>query len=429
MSRYLAIAILCLFTIGCTSTESFHKNHSMCSVTSSNYCDGHSILSFSDPDGEELYHLGFVEINDQGQLHHPPRYVNGAAQGSAVLLEHLKKVSEQEDVLLITFVHGWHHNAKRGSDVTEEDSNITDFRNKVLAQAAKFDSRKVIGVYIGWRGRVLPDPLDTLTFWDRKNTAQEVGYQGMTEYLLKMESALSSVNDHRMITIGHSFGGASLYSALHPVLAERYVRSRMGNSETIDGFGDLVVLLNPAFEATRYSGLFELAQDDCRDYSEQQKKRLVMLSSFADKPVRYAFPIGRSLSTLFESHNMRDTLHCDGNKASLWTVNEASADIHAVGHYAPYVTWLMDKLGKIDERTTVELSDPVEKIASFNWHQGMKAGAYRFNDTFLVSKHNSHPFNPYMNITTYGSVMKHHNDIWNPTVSAFVYSLIREATK
>ena len=48
-------------------------------------------------------------------------------------------------------------------------------------------TRKVLGVYIGWRGNSSDLPiLKHLTFWGRKRTADKVGLRGVTEALLRL---------------------------------------------------------------------------------------------------------------------------------------------------------------------------------------------------------------------------------------------------
>ena len=138
------------------------------------------------------------------------------------------EIADESGILLITFVHGWHHNASGDP----EDSNITSFR-EILAQAAEYDWRifnrqpaqKILGLISG--GAVpLKGFLNYFTFWARKATAHEVGDQGMTEVLLELEQIVkqnkAKHSQSRMVTIGHSLGGAALFSSLHSVLAERF---------------------------------------------------------------------------------------------------------------------------------------------------------------------------------------------------------------
>ena len=94
-----------------------------------------------------------------------------------------------------------------------------------------------------------------------------------------------------MVTIGHNLGGAALFSSLHSVLAER-VSSRPYKTISSRGFGDLVVLLNPAFEAIRYGSLYGLSQDECRKYPETQLPKLVILTARDDPFGRWFFPMG-----------------------------------------------------------------------------------------------------------------------------------------
>ena len=131
------------------------------------------------------------------------------------------------------------------------------------------EPRRVAGIYVGWRGESIDlPPFNYLTFWDRKNTAQDVGYLGISELLVKLEE-IANVNNvmhpdlkNRLVIIGHSFGGAVVFSATSQILASRFVDSQEGKAFTGDagGFGDLVVLLNPAFEALRYAPFYDMAQ-------------------------------------------------------------------------------------------------------------------------------------------------------------------------
>lgn len=115
--------------------------------------------------------------------------------------------------------------------------------------------RKVVGIYVGWRGESIAIPgVNNITFWDRKNTAHEVGYLGMAELLLRLEEIRNIKNTQeppiksRLVVIGHSFGGAAVYSATAQILADRFINSTKDKNYVGDaaGFGDLVVLLNPA---------------------------------------------------------------------------------------------------------------------------------------------------------------------------------------
>ncbi len=243
--RYLHVVLITIGQVllsGCASDKIYRNQYSPCLVTEQQ-CDSHALLKFQQRNNE--YWLSFVEIDDQGQLRDRKQLL--------AVLDKLYQIASHDDVLINVFVHGWHHNAKPG------DSNIEGFR-QILQQLSRIEGersakkhhqpRKVFGVYVGWRGESIDFPgLRYLTFWDRKNTAEDVGYLGVTELLLKLEqvvhvkAAYDSAETSRLVVIGHSFGGAVVYNALSQILASRFIYSHPGKnySGQVQGFGDLVV--------------------------------------------------------------------------------------------------------------------------------------------------------------------------------------------
>src|SRR4030095_5517662 len=86
----------------------------------------------------------------------------------------------------------------------------------------------------------------------------------------------------------------------------------------------MVVLVNPAFEAARFQVLLDAVQ---RDPSPERVKtwplNLAVFTPEADGATKTAFPFGRTMGTLFQSHQSRD---------------EKRANRTAVGHYGPMLT-------------------------------------------------------------------------------------------
>jgi len=420
----LVSLLLVIFVSGCTSTEPFRVSYSsLCKYENSNDCSSQAI-HISNPGKNNQYRLSFIEYDDQGQLQLP--------RAKKSVIESYRNFARDNNILLITFIHGWHHNA----DGDPEDVNITSFR-ELLEQASSNESeisalrnrpeREVLGIYIGWRGASLIGFLNYFTFWDRKSTAQEVGYQGITEVLLELEQMAKidakDPSNNRMITIGHSFGGAALFSSLSSVMAERYVSSRPFKTEQrAEGFGDLVLLINPAFEALRYGSLYELAQDECREYPKNQLPKLVILSSQADKAVGFAFRLGRYPSTLFESHRDTSSTYCTNDGEETYDIDQWSADVTGVGHYDPYVTHFL----KVDSESESIIRDSKGLDATQAWLSQIQSqsGIVNFNGTKLISKGRTKPMNPYLNIYTTKGVMDGHNDIWTDVVKSFVNDLI-----
>ena len=76
-------------------------------------------------------------------------------------------------------------------------------------------------------------------------------------------------------------------------------------AKVVDGFGDLVILLNPAFEASRFLALHEAQV--LHTYPEEQMPRLLVLASENDKATQVAFPFAKGIESGF-GNGMRDEL-------------------------------------------------------------------------------------------------------------------------
>lgn len=415
--KKIFILIFAAILGGCTTTSPYRtESGSICGYIKTGDCHNQSMtVGNSKKSGEYL--LSFYEYDEQGMLHDP--------NARKKIVEKYRNIASHNEVLLITFFHGWHHNAK-GKD--DENSDIVEFR-KVLEKAAKtHPEKKVLGVYVGWRGRSLAGVLDYLTFWGRKHTAHEIGQLGgITEALLELESVVEKSNnlESRMVTIGHSFGGAALYSTIGHVLSERYASSRDSNGNGfVKGFGDLVVLLNPAFEAMRYTALFELAQTDCAKFSNKQPPRLVALSSEADYAVGLTFQAGQFFNAISEEHRNTVATHCVGGKKEEYELRQFIADINGVGHYPPFITHDLAA-----EKKAKSFSNQHERVNMKEaWRKGVSLGEIPFSNTTLTSRNIAMPHNPYMNIYTDENVMDGHNDIWTDEVLEFLNDIITVST-
>ena len=424
---------LLLLVSACSSNSIYRGLYEPCTFQASTDCAQNALQAHA-PGSEDEYHLGFVEYDDQGQLRDRDQMdaVVDAYRGLAV----------NDDLLLIVFVHGWHHSAQPGDD------NIASFR-RLLREAARLETigarqqsrkvRKVAGLYIGWRGDSISVPyLNGITFWERKNTAHDVGQQGVTEVLLKMEEIVNvkvGIGEEspppmtsRLVVIGHSFGGAVVYTSLQKVLADRFIDSRRGKTFQDDakGFGDLVVLLNPAFEALRFAALYDLSQQGCRGYFPSQLPRLAILTSEADLATKYAFPIGRSLSTLFESHTTLERHYCSGPGASgkvPMRIREGQADRNTVGHFEPYLTHRLDPAPPFQRKADFRLSQ-LQTL----WSEHDNDEALNFPGSRLSSLKRTTALNPYLNIRVDEELIGGHNDIWGDAVIAFVRDLILIST-
>lgn len=367
------------------------------------------------------YRLGFIEYDDQGQLR------NRKQQDSVI--DRYSAISKKQDVIVITFVHGWHQNAK------SENENVLQFRQFLASLSEKEAQyskkhqrarRPVLGVFIGWRGDSSDNKyIKNLTFWERKNTANEIGQQGITEALLKLESLVNEykLNGNQLVLIGHSLGASIAYSSIQKILADRYLypRKKPKRQQPVDGFGNLVVLMNPAFEALHFSDLWELSQDKCRSYPVGQLPKLLILTSETDYATKIAFPFGRAFSTLFENYSAMQRHECKGvgvKNIKEVNINQWQADIMAVGHFKPYQTHRLD-LSKKSAVTTFDLQHAYDDWSATDTNQ-----ADVYSVVTLINKGRTTPRNPYMNVEVSKELMNGHNDIWGDKITTFISELI-----
>lgn len=249
------------------------------------------------------FNLAVIEIDDQGEL--------WSRQAAEQVLSELRSVYDHSPggVNVFVFLHGWKHNA------SVCDENLACYR-ELLAYLAEREERTqrgrpVWGIYLSWRGKSLSAPLlKEFSFWSRKATAERVGRNGVTEVLAKLDSLhrnslegkSASTSRSRLTIIGHSFGASMAFSAYGGVLKERLTAFLSGGSNKATQFrgcGSLLVLANPAFEASVYQGLHHLA-GEATQWPVDQPLVVLTAGSEGDSATRVAFPIGRAFASLFQ---------------------------------------------------------------------------------------------------------------------------------
>lgn len=222
----------------------------------------------------------------------------------------------------------------------------SEMRQKPYAEAMKGKSVRVIGLYVGWRGRSLPWLIDYLTFWGRKSAARRVGEGDLQEFMARLQRIY---NDHAaarkttddpffgLVSIGHSFGGAVLLAATADYFESQLQLAnpksgflRTGfvdhtgsaapatlpitakDTKPLGGFGDMVVLVNPAVESAAYERINVLSRGV--DYPPEQTPLLVTFSAENDRPRQGLFKAGRIAGEFFTN---AATVEDDRERASL----------------------------------------------------------------------------------------------------------------
>lgn len=441
--RLWSIAVAILVSVGataCAPLQQYRTVYPAVCVWSgpgegpSEECETHALQQLPTAQGHH-YLLGFIEFDDQGQLWDRRQMsdVVGKLAGEA----------GTKELLMVVFVHGWKHSAAPG------DGNIKTFR-KVLAQLSDSEAqlgqltglppREVAGVYLGWRGGSATAPLiKELTFWDRKNTAQKVGHGGVTEVLSRLElikqdkeSTEPGRSRTRLVVVGHSFGGAVVYTALAQILESRFVQTTgpAGVQSDVAGFGDLVVLINPAFEAMQLTPMSDMATER-GTYFPTQLPVVLEMTSEADYATRYAFPAGRRVSTLFES--ARDQKRYNAVTRQQETIDESQANITAVGHYGPYRTHRLYPVREQD-RDQIKALAPAHSVQLFikssaEWVNDRPGSKISFGDVTLERTADSAGRNPYLLAYVDKQLIRDHNDIDDPRIIEFVKQLILISTQ
>ena len=431
--RSIVCCLSLLMLSGCVAHRQYRTDYNVCDVRSEHACEAHALQRRANG-GDGNYLLGFIEFDDQGQAW-------DRGQANAVM-DAISEEAARNDVLLVVFVHGWKHSAAPG------DENIETFR-KALSSLSAADARlrseagapprQTVGVYLGWRGGSVSLPvIKELTFWERKNTAHKVGHGSVTEVLSRLElikrtrNVIESDNNSRLVVVGHSFGGAVVYAAIGQILANRFVHTEgpTGLQTNVPGYGDLVVLINPAFEATLFASLSDMSTER-GTYFASQLPLVAVLTSEADDATKRAFPLGRWLSTMFEkTHEMKRR---NPLTSSVERVDGQGANVTAIGHFAPYRT---HTLRANDERKSTDVTpiNPSEiasrsREAGTLWADDKPGSAISFGDVTLRRSDTSAGRNPYIVAYVDRKLIRDHNHIDDPRIVDFVSQLILISTQ
>ncbi len=384
------------------------------------------------------YKLGFVEFDDQGWFW-DRRQLNAVEK--MIKDESGIGTANAQGIVMVVFVHGWKNNADFNN------TNVAMFRATLgeLYKAEQVQSgmdnrpaRKIVGVYGGWRGlSVKWEPFKELSFWERKNTAQTIGHGAMTELLSSLEN-LQETNNKAiapggartdLIIVGHSFGGAAVYSAISQIVTERFVDT-VEHGRPLKPVGDVVILLNPAFEASRHYNLNELAVS-LAQYPEKQRPVLAIFTSKGDWATHYAFPIGRFFSTMFQK-NRHDKPQTAANRDAVgWfkpfgthdLVYDAQAKATVTNHTTLNQQTQKHELHKDPDK----LRESVQNVRAQRqkWHpNASKPAVYSFDDCNLQPKEGFRPGDPFLIVSVDKKIMSDHDDITNPILINFLREFI-----
>lgn len=235
--------------------------------------------------------LHFVEAGDHGKALDP--------QQLQAVFRALDEANSGAGALVSLFVHGWQHSAAPG------DSYACDFAKLIsavetmethAARTAGRPPRTVLGVYVGWPGKLYESDLaNSTTFWNRLQAADRLGNDGSVLQQLipglaqRVAARASDTRADRrsaLVVTGHSMGGRAVFHALRNGL--------MHASDATQAVPkpDLVLLVNPAFSADLYRSIRREEMKRCEPIGVP----LLSFSSEADIVTRNVYPAGQAVT-------------------------------------------------------------------------------------------------------------------------------------
>jgi len=228
----------------------------------------------------------FVEADDDGK---PLNSAQLLALFSAV-----EEAAAGPGVLVSVFVHGWQHSAAPDDSYVCDYGKLMNTIETMESQAARTSgrtARKVMGVYVGWPGKLYPDEIaNGTTFWNRLQAADRLGadgallrqvIEGLAQRVAKGAPNRRADRRSALIVTGHSLGGRSVFHAVRNGMTAPAGTARP----------DLVLLVNPAFSAELYRGIYE-KERQCQPMGMP----LLSFSSEADNVTRQVYPVGQAMT-------------------------------------------------------------------------------------------------------------------------------------
>jgi hypothetical protein len=244
--------------------------------------------------GDRSYRLSFVEFDEKGDFW-DRRQLGRASQ---------RIRSGNKPVLLVMFIHGWHHNAADRPPGGKNPGDVETFQRLLseLAVSQSTEGLQVHGVYIGWRGRLVQGPLDYLTFLDRKGAATRVAGTPVTETIFEcIRQARKYRPGSKCVVIGHSFGALVLEKAMAQAMAGTLLAQDVqSRGQSFYAPADLILLVNSAAESIYAKEMKDLlTRTKHRGTVTPDRPLLISMTSKSDSATKGWFPFGTFFPNLF----------------------------------------------------------------------------------------------------------------------------------
>jgi len=280
--------------------------------------------------------LAFIELDDmgepyrKGQLDTALRVIREANAAAA-------EAAPDAAPIVITFVHGWKNNA------SEDNGNVKGFTAALREIYGRAGGRRVIGIYIGWRGDLVSKYMPIarqFTYYNREATAIRIPGVTLASALTQIAATAHENRNSSVTFVGHSFGGLLLERTISEATASQIAQASIFEHDAIkadaaavkapqeeakkalrqvavekhqaallatDARPDLVVFINPAGAATEAKQMLDFLTGSQLSFQpstsdshislnhDDDRPLFVSLSSTTDLATKVALPIGHYL--------------------------------------------------------------------------------------------------------------------------------------
>jgi hypothetical protein len=387
-SHTVEICISALWLTGCTSLSPLRPN------TTANPTN--SVLA------RDGYKVAFVEFGEQGSYQDPTQLQNALAL-----------IRDTSQPLVITYVHGWQNNVESG-DVQSFESLLVRLNQAPAIRNVGFH---VVGVYLGWRGKLTPVPvLKEISFWNRKATAERLAsnydcYDAIAS--ISEEARRKGRGNQYTVLLGHSFGGLIVErSVAHAINAEIHGHADADRSMP----ADLVIAVNPAADSVLARQMIAALYSR---KTEGTRPLFVSITSTGDWATGTVFPIGTGLASVSKGFN-----EVEAPGPANTQVSERKFYTSTPGHNEMLINHIT-----LDLKKTIN-SPQGHHALETNLEHNLSAEVFTLDgaggklDLWQIKRVGNVDV-PYWDVKVDPSIIKDHGDIWNERAEAMMAAIFR----
>jgi hypothetical protein len=402
---------------------------------------------------------------------------------------------------IVVFTHGWHGTASAFDDYSIEfkgmleeiaaEEQRTHQRRAAQNAPATPHPRRTIGIEVTWRGDSFLTPAilgisgskNFANVWDRKITASVVASGSVHELFAFLnefyrENSCDAYGSARgpataqdlhacdgvhMLTIGHSFGALIDMRAITGRIESGL---NVPRGSRVYGFGDLSVLLNPAFEGVGYRGVFEDAVNRAYNDVTNLRDPHPYLDAATQPSACQTLALSSATTNLKESPDLSATAQPrsgslpGGDPARLWEQIPTVVILQSAGDTATGKFFPPEQAIATLFRQTLSPAERADKNTAVGWISDFRthsldyktegtedscltnAGAAASYCPFIEERNATTKylqltgtadsqvvpdFMPLWSVMVNKQIMEQHDDFWNPQIVRLISIMFRDA--